>query len=122
MAAWTKATLAERVLEHLGVVGEGQSATAEQQVRTEEVIDSLHPQLRKLGLSPFLTSSVPEWAQQPLLRFVAAAMAPKFGFSGQRLLDFTLDPRTRDVPGKRELQEQVAAQAHTDMPIRVKYY
>ena len=85
MATWTKATLARRVLEELGVVGESQTPSAEQQARVEEIIDSVYDRLRPKHLVPFLTSAIPLWAQVPLRDVVAASAAPRFGYTGGRL-------------------------------------
>lgn len=80
MATLTKAQVRDRVLEHIGVLAAGQSASAEDAVLVEEAIDSAYAQLRKFGLAPFDLATVPEWAQ-PLLRdYVAGIVGATFGF------------------------------------------
>jgi len=117
MATWTKAKLASRILEALGVVGESQTATAEQSARTQEVIDSVYDRLRPSGLVPFATSAVPEWAQQGFLKVIAADVAPRFGYAGARLAERVQLARV----GKTELAEGVAGNA-PPIPIKSDFY
>jgi len=116
MATWTKATLATRTLEHMGLIGEGQSASSEQQNRTEDLIDSIYPQLRKIGLAPFPTTAIPEYAQQPLIKIIAGDLAFRYGFSGQRLIEWVQGKEE----GRRELQRQLAPDP-LHLPIRTRY-
>jgi len=85
MATLTKAELADRVLENLGVKPSGQAASAEDSVLTEEAIDAVHAQLRKSGHAPFELATIPEWAQTPLRDIVSAELAGSFGIAGYRL-------------------------------------
>jgi hypothetical protein len=117
VADLTKAQLRNRVLQHLGVLGAGQTANAEDADLVDEAIDAAHERLRKLGLVPFATSAVPPWAQIPLRDFVAGDVAQAFGMSGQRLAEFK---RTGDE-GERELRRQVAGFRHP-MPIVADYF
>ena len=113
MATLTKAEIRDRVLEHLGVLGAGQSASAEDAAVVEEAIDAAHDQLRKFGLAPYATTAVPEWAQ-PLLRdYVAGIVGHAFGFGDAHLGGKAL--------AEREMARQVALQK---FPLRVKaqYY
>jgi hypothetical protein len=109
MADWTKETLATRALEYLGVVGEGQSPTGEQQKRAEEAVDSVYPQLRKRSLVPFAVSAIDEWGQLPLVKIVAAEVGPRFGFP--------LNPGLR-ADGIKDLEGGIAAHR---LPVTVSW-
>ena len=108
MATIAKAALRNRVLEHLGVVAAGATPATADQTLVEEEIDASWQRLRKFGLVPFATSAVPEWAQQQLCDYVAYYCAPKYGVSGQRLLEM----RARAKEAEFDLARQVSA----DMP------
>jgi hypothetical protein len=118
VAALTKAELRARVLEHLGVVGAGQSAAAEDAALVDEAIDAAHDRLRKLGLAPFATSAIPSWAQVPLRNYVAVDVSPSFGVSVQRLPN---GESPEQHAAERELGRQVAGYRHP-IPIKADYY
>jgi hypothetical protein len=113
MADWTKAMLSSNVLQYLGVTPAGQAASSEDDTLCQSVIDSVHEQLEKLGLAPFATSAIPEWAQWPLVKYVAMETAPAFGVTGQRLVELAAG----QVSGRRELEQQTAGRVH---PVRGK--
>jgi len=85
MANLTKAAMRDRILEHLGIKGAGQSAASEDELLVSEAIDSAWYRLRAKGLVPFDTSAIPEWAQTPFRDYVAGDVADVFGLQGQRL-------------------------------------
>lgn len=113
MANLTKAQLRNRVLQHLGVLAAGQSATAEDADLVDEAIDAAWAKLRKFGLMPFATSAIPEWAQQGLRDYVAAEVSPSFGIQG--------DHETAKLLAERELGKQVAGYRHP-IQIRTDYF
>ena len=79
MSTWTKAKLASRVLEDLGVLAAGQAADAGDSKLVEDAIDSVYSILRRKGLCPFLTSAIPDWAQPALTDYVKTVIGPAFG-------------------------------------------
>lgn len=113
MAAIAKAALRNRVLEHLGIIGAGETAATADQTLVDEAIDATHSRLRKFGLAPFPTSAVPEWAQIHLRDAVASDVAQIYGMSGQRLMEF----KSAGQVAERELSRQVAGYKP---PVRVK--
>ena len=117
MADLTKAQLAARVLEHLGVKAATQSANSADTVFVEEAIDAAHDRLRKFGLMPFATSAIPSWAQTQLRDYVAGDVAQAFGLGGARLGEF----KTAAQAAERELWRQVAGYRHP-MPIVADYF
>lgn len=114
MATWTKAELAQKVLEYVGVVPAGQSASSEDSTLAEGVIDSVHAQLDSHDHSkvPFATSAIPEWAQQPMVKYVAVEVGPYFGKPY---------PEQHKATALRELE---AAGAGHDHPVqaRARYF
>lgn len=88
MATINKAALSDRVLQHIGVLTAGATAASADTTLVEEQIDVVMYQLRALGLAPFESSAIPEYAQQPLRDIVAFKVAPSFGITAQRLLEY----------------------------------
>lgn len=117
MANWVKADLSTKVLEYLGQKPAGQAATAEDDTLCQQVIDSVFAQLDKLGLVLFASSAIPEWAQWPLTKYIAAEIGPSFGVTGQRLAELTAGK----AEARRELQEQVAGQKQ-HVPSKAEYF
>jgi hypothetical protein len=66
-------------MEFLGVKPAGQAASAEDDLKVQSIIDGIHEELKRHGLVPFETSAIPEWAQQPMTKAVAAHAGPYFG-------------------------------------------
>lgn len=87
MADWTAGELATAVLKELGVVGAGQTASAEDSGEVTVRWTSIHAQLRKEGLANFgdgaSTAEIPDWAQEPLVKHVAGKCAALFGHRDQ---------------------------------------
>jgi len=108
MAALTKAELRNRVLQHLGVLGSGQSAQAADAALVDEAIDAAHSTLSKQALVPFAISAVPEWAQVPLRDYVAGDVAQSFGYTGARFVEL----KSGQSAGERALSKQVAGFNH----------
>lgn len=114
MADLTKAQLSTRVLEHLGILAAGESASTADDARVQEAIDSAYERLRKLGLVPFATSAVPPWAQVALRDYVAGDIAESFGLR---------DPKWKAMQSlaERDLRRQTAGFRHP-IPIRADYF
>jgi hypothetical protein len=108
MADLTKAQLASRILEHLGVKAAGQSASATDSAFVEEAIDAAHERLRKFGLAPFAISAIPPWAQIPLRDYVSGDVAQSFGLGGARLGEF----KGAQALAERDLGRQVSGYRH----------
>ena len=113
MADIAKAALRNRVLEHLGVIGAGETAAAADQTLVDEALDATHARLRKFGLVPFPTSAIPSWAQVPLRDAVAGDVAQTYGVSGQRLIEYKMAAQVAE----RELARQMSGRKP---PVRVK--
>lgn len=82
MADFTQAQLRNKILQRLRVNAAGVSAGGNDAVLVDEAIDSAHSELRahKPSLVPFAKSAIPDWAQEALMDYVAAAVKPFFGF------------------------------------------
>jgi len=79
VATWAKTDLAEKALIYLGVKAAGQSVSADDDALVQTVIDSVYAQARTYGIAPFQLSAIPEWAQWPLMKWVAVESGPAFG-------------------------------------------
>ena len=117
MADWAKTTLIRKVLIHLRVLAAGQSSRAEDSALVSDLIDSKHDELQGRGMAPFTTDAIPTWAQEPLVAIVGFAAAPKFGYTGQRLLE----KRSEAMAGEIELRRQLYSKGHP-VPVRYEYF
>jgi len=117
MATWTQSTLQTETLRRLGLLGAGQSEDSDDTKLLKQITTSVYDQLVKEGLVLTLISAIPEWAQQPLTKIMAAEAASYFGFTGQRLQLLIAEGRA----GRRDLARQVSAEKRIT-PIRTKYY
>ncbi|HEU4805000.1 MAG TPA: hypothetical protein VFS91_04210 [Nitrobacter sp.] len=75
-------TLAEfrnHLLAHLGVIGVGAAASAEDAVFTETVIANAQDELVQLGVALWVTSDIPSWAVEGFTLYCAPMAAPRFG-------------------------------------------
>lgn len=117
MATLTKAQMATRVLESLGIIASGQTAATADSTLAEEVVDAAWNRLRKLGLAPYAIGTIPEWAQIPLRDYVAYDLAASFGVVGDRLMDLA----RRRADAERELNRQVSGYRH-NLHIKPEYF
>ena len=114
MANWTAAELRNAALRKLGILGQAQTANADNAKLADDAWTSLHPQLRKDGLAPFTSAAVPEWAQQPCSKIVAGEIAEEFGKS-------IPEAESLKNRGMRELAKQVSMDKEP-VPVRVKSF
>lgn len=117
MATWTRAQLIDEVLKHLGVLGAGQSASAEDSDLIGKAADSAHDKLNKSGLVPFALTAIPTYAQEELRDYIAGNTARSYGFSGQALAEF----KAGQTSAERELAKQVAGYKHS-VQIKTDYF
>jgi hypothetical protein len=117
VASLTRAEIADRALELIGVKVAGQAASAEDFTLAGEKVDAAWAKLRKLRLAPFALSAVPEWAQSELVQLVAFECAPSFGIGGERLQAIV----AQAAKARTELSRQVGA-TKPNRPVQVKAY
>lgn len=79
MATRTLAVQATKTLQRLGVVGQGQDPSSEDQLKATEAVTSAYRQLRRRSLAPYASSAIPEHMWEPLEMYVAASLGVKFG-------------------------------------------
>lgn len=79
MATRTLAQMATEALAYLGLIAQGQSASAEDQLKAENATTAAYRQLRRRGLAPYASSAFPEEHWDTVTRYVAAELGPKFG-------------------------------------------
>jgi hypothetical protein len=112
VATWDKSELSTGALKFLGVAAAGQSISAEDDADVQKAIDSIYAQVRTFGIAPFPLSAIPEWAQWPLMKWVAVEVGPLFG----KLLPFDI---------RHDAEKQLRAQMQGDrppIPAKAKYY
>lgn len=62
----------------------GQSVSAEDTNNATAAFDSLYAKLQQVGLAPFASTAVPEWAQDELAVLIAKRLLPDYGVGGDR--------------------------------------
>ena len=118
MATKTQAELVIDVLQHLGVLDMGQSATAEDEDIATKAIDSVYEQLRRRELAPYPLTAIPEWAQDLLRDVVAPKLCGHFGITGQQRSEFVADSNV----ALEEMYEQTSGKYDPRVVTVVKDY
>ena len=113
MATRTKAQLANDILEWMGVKPAGQSVSGEHSNFVQRVIDSVYDQLQDPGLAPYGLSAIPEWAQLPMIKYVAVEVGPRFGKPY---------PEQQKVTAKQEMAAAVFGGPRPTLPTKSKDY
>ena len=108
----TKAQVATRALQALGVLYAGQSASAEDQDIAEATVQTVYDLLRAKPGLPFAITAVQEWAQLALAHIAAQEMAPAFGVTGER---FAAVAALAGI-GRQTINEQMQAKHHVLAP------
>lgn len=86
MASISKSELRVRILQQLGVLSAGETASAEDADVTDDAIDAFFVgELSKIGQPDFATSTIPEWAQDAMRDCVAFRAAHLFGVPAARI-------------------------------------
>jgi len=111
--SYTANDVMTRVLQNIGVLATGESATAEDDALVTPIITNKYAELQRLGVAPFALSAVPEWAFEGVVLFVAAAAAPAFG----RPLDASMAEY-----GLGLLREQMVESNGSGLPIMADYF
>lgn len=75
----TKSQIALRLLRKLGVVGAGQTASADDQERAEEKVSAVHDALVSLGKPRWTLSAVPDYAAEAYALMGTVLAGPEFG-------------------------------------------
>lgn len=116
--AYTQAQLRDRVLQELGVLAAGETATAEDAELVEDVICAVHAMLRREFFVDWQLDSIPPEVIEPLMAVNAARLAGRFGLSTERrreLLAF-------GVQGMSDLATQCQTPEAGPDPIAATYY
>jgi hypothetical protein len=71
----TKAQLRNHILQQLGVIGAGETASAEDAALMETIIDNCQSELDELEIATWTTSDVPAFAIEGMSMFVRASCA-----------------------------------------------
>lgn len=79
MAVWSKATLANKTLEWMGVKPIGQAVSGEHSTFVQEAYESLYDDLQDSDLAPFAIGAVEDWAKWGLVYILAVRVGPRFG-------------------------------------------
>jgi hypothetical protein len=71
----TKAELRDHILRQLGVIGAGQSPSAEDAELTETVIDNCHDELEQLEVALWSVDDVPGYAIESFVNYVKPSLS-----------------------------------------------
>lgn len=116
MATMTRSEMIDKVLQDIGVLAAGQSANAEDADKVGKAADGAWAELRTLGLAPFATSAIPEWAQSGFGDYVAADVKPSFGIPMSNQAK-----EAEQTAAERKLRRQLAGYRQLSS-IPAKYY
>lgn len=75
--------LRDHLLGHLGVLGIGAAASADDAAHAETVLSNAHGTLEKLGVALWTIDDVPDWAIEGFTKYAAPMAAPRFGLAEQ---------------------------------------
>lgn len=114
----TRAEMAARVLEHLGVKAAGQTASAEDNLAATEAIDSAHSRLETEERANFDLDAIPEWAWTPFRDYVARDLVDLFAITGERLQSILSSAARAD----RDLWVQQAKKYNPDNYQAAKFF
>lgn len=90
MSSISKAELRVRILQQLGVLAAGETASAEDASVVDAAIEAFHEgELKKFGTPSFATSATPEWAQDAMRDCVALRLVQVFGTPSQRIAELS---------------------------------
>lgn len=71
--------LSNRVLQKLGVLGVGETASAEDRAKALEGLRSAHQTVRNRRLARWTENDIPAAAEEPYVLLAATLIAPEFG-------------------------------------------
>lgn len=71
--------LAPKVLEKIGVLGAGETATAEDLIKAREKLSAAHAAVRARRLDRWTRNNLPETVIEPYINLAAVLVAPDFG-------------------------------------------
>lgn len=121
----TLAELRTAALQEAGILASGEIASAEDDQLAARKYAALYDMLLTLGLVAWAADDdVPDYADIPLTMMLAAAIAPAFGVSGQRLLDLRLAGSIGLMPpssAERALRQQLAKH-YVSHPVQTEYF
>lgn len=102
---WTKAQVRDLALRQIGVLGTGQTASAEDATIMESALDRVFADLTGRAIIPgrlstFTLATVPDNLAQGFAQMAGASAASEFSLSGERLAQATAG----GVTGEREIR------------------
>lgn len=112
MAAITKADLRNRVLQHIGILAAGETASSADATLVDGYIETVFEELDKIGTveAGFTSNNIPDWAQNAFRDRVAYLVAPAFSLPIERVRELA----QLAVPAYLSLiRHQQAYAAHT---------
>lgn len=117
MTAYTKAQLRDRVLQELGVLAVGETATAEDAALVETTIDDQHAMLEREIFLTWTTATIPDTVIEPLTVVLAARLAGRYGLPADRRQELL----GLAAIAMGEVRTQVQAETDT-APVPAVYY
>lgn len=81
MTTLTKSQIALRLLQKMGVVGAGQTASSSDQEKAEEKISTVHDHLCSINKVRWSLAAVPEYAGEAYALMASVLAGPDFGYS-----------------------------------------
>lgn len=114
----TKAELRDRVLQELGVLAAGETATAEDAELVECVCDAVHAMLHKEFFVDWTIEAIPLEVIEPLMAVCAARLSGRFGLSAERRRELL----AYGVQGMSDLATQCQTPEGSSDPVYANYF
>jgi hypothetical protein len=114
----TKAQLRDMVLQELGVLAAGETATAEDAELVECTIEAQHAMLRKEVFVDWDLTAIPLEVIEPLMQINAARLCGRFGLSTERRQELL----SLAVIGMAALHTQCQTPEGSSDPVYANYY
>ena len=115
---YTQAQLRDRVLQELGVLPAGETATAEDAELVESVICAVHSMLRKEMFVDWTLEAIPQEVIEPLMAINAARLAGRYGLSAERRRELVI----LAAQGMSDLYTQCQTPEGSGAPVAALYY
>ena len=113
-----KAEFRNAVLENMGIISPGEAPTYEDQKVVDQSIDSSLAELRGLGLAPFTSDDVPNYAYHAFRDYVCGHLAFVYGLPPEKAIGFF----QRKILATQELSKQVNSSRRTEVTTKGWYF
>lgn len=113
-----KDSVVARAAEELGIVAHGQSVPARRKAVLDQAFDDALSEMRREGVVWWSADGTPNYAAEPLAKFIAGRVAGKF-FKDQSTLLMMMN---KGADGERRLRRLKSNDEPSDEPVHQDYF